>query len=252
MIVRIVIKQIHCIMIFKIKNPALHTSIVLLSLLFSACYQSEDPGPIQEIQKEYSIVDFDRIEMGDAFGITVEKGNFFEVSVRGDSRNIDDLSVRKEGSTLVIRYQENRNRKHTTYVTIKMPEIVAANFSGASDSRISGFGSMDAFDLYLSGGSVCQLDASANSLHVVLSGASYLNVRGEGENLKGELSGASTLKAFNFPVSLADIRVSGASDGNVTVSDKLKAIASGASVISYHGNPSVTADVSGSSTVRQD
>jgi hypothetical protein len=239
-------------MTLKIKNPVLHTSIVLLSVLFSACYQSEDPGPIQEIQKEYAMVDFDRLEMGDAFNITVEKGNFFEVSVRGDSRNIDDLSVHKEGSTLVIGFQENRNRKHTTYVTIKMPEIIATNFSGASDSRISGFDSMDAFDLYLSGGSVCQLDVNANSLHVVLSGASYLNARGEGENLKGELSGASTLKAFNFPVLLADVRASGASDGNVTVSDKLKAVASGASVVRYHGNPSVTADVSGSSIVRQD
>jgi hypothetical protein len=64
-----------------------------------------------------------------------------------------------------------------------MPNIFA-NFSGASDSRISGFDSMDAFDLYLSGGSVCQLNVNSNSLHVILSGASYLNVRGEGENLK--------------------------------------------------------------------
>jgi hypothetical protein len=239
-------------MTMKILNAYSCTLIMLSTILLSCCYQSEDPGPIQEVQKEYAILDFDRLEMGDAFNITVEQGDFYEVSVRGDSRNVDDLSVRKEGSTLTIRYQTTRNRKHTTYITIKMPQLLAANFSGASDSRVAGFEGLDVFNIYLSGASVCQLNCTASSLNVTLAGASYLNVRGEGENLKGELSGASTLKAFNFPVSQAEIRASGASDGNVTVSDKLKAVASGASVIRYHGAPTVTSDVSGSSTVRQD
>jgi hypothetical protein len=239
-------------MTMKILNFYPCTLILLSTVLLSSCYQSEDPGPIQEIQKEYAILDFDRLEMGDAFNITVEQGEFYEVSVRGDSRNVDDLSVRKEGSSLVIGYQTIRNRKHTTYITIRMPQLLAANFSGASDSRVAGFENVDAFNLYLSGGSVCQLKCNANSLNVTLSGASYLNVRGEGENLKGDLSGASTLTAFNYPVSQAEIRASGASDGNVTVSGKLKAVASGASVIRYHGTPTVVSDVSGSSTVRQD
>jgi hypothetical protein len=239
-------------MTMKMLNFYPYTLIILSTALLSSCYQSEDPGPIQEVQKEYPILDFDRLEMGDAFNITVERGDFYEVSVRGDRRNVDDLSVRKEGGSLVIGYQTIRNRKHTTYITIKTPQLLAANFSGASNSKVVGFENVDAFNLYLSGASVCQMNCNASSLNVTLSGASYLNVRGEGENLKGELSGASTLKAFNYPVSQAEIRASGASDGNVTVSNKLKAVVTGASVIRYHGAPTVISDVSGSSTVRQD
>lgn len=239
-------------MTIQIKSLAAYVLMITSATLFSSCYYTEDPGPIQEIEEEFSIVDFDRLEMGDALYITVVEGNFFKVSVRGDRRNVNDLLVTTEGSTLVMCFDENRNRRHDTYVTITMPVLLSANFSGASDSRISGFQGLETFDMYLSGASVCQLDVDAAMVDVVLSGASYLNIRGTGEKLSAELTGASALKAFNFPVTEATIVASGASDGNVTVTDKLDARASGASEIRYRGNPVVTSDVSGSSNVRPD
>lgn len=225
---------------------------ILSAAIFSSCYHSEDPGPIQEMEKEYSLTDFDRLEMGDAFNIDVEQGNYFEISVRGDRRNLDDLVVRKEGSTLIVRFEDNRSRRHDTYINITMPVITSANFTGASDSRISGFHDLESFDFYLSGASVSQLDINAVTLDVVISGASYLNLRGTGENFQAELSGASVLKAFNFPVTDSDVRASGASDAHVTVSNSLKATASDASMILYRGNPTVTSHISGSSSVRQE
>jgi hypothetical protein len=236
----------------KIKHLISYALVVSSAAVFSSCFQSEDPGPVQEVEKEYTLTDFDRLEISDAFNIDVEQGNYFEISVRGDRRNVDDLVVKTEGNTLVIRYKDNRNRRHDTYINITMPSIVAANFSGASDSMISGFHDLRSFDFYLSGASVCQLDLNATQLDIVLSGASYLNIRGTGEKLHAELSGASVLKAFHFPVTDSEMRVSGASDGHVTVSNSLKAIASGASVILYRGNPTVTSEVSGSSSVHQD
>lgn len=239
-------------MIFRINYLTSFVLILLSAVAFTSCYETEDPGPIQETEKEFSEIDFDRLEMGDAFNITVKQGNFFAISVRGDRRNVDDLLVRKEGSTLVMRFEDNRNRRHNTYITITMPALLSANFSGASDSRITGFYDLESFDFYLSGASVSQLDITAAKLDVTLSGASYLNVRGSGDMLDAELSGASALKAFNFPVTDAVIRASGASDGNVAVSNSLKATANGASVIRYRGNPAVTSSVSGASSVRQD
>jgi hypothetical protein len=225
--------------------------LLLIAATFTSCY-TEDPGPIQETEKEFTVVDFDRLEMGDAFHITVEQGDFFSVSTRGDRRNIDDLDVRKEGSTLIVRYNTNRNRNHDTYVTITMPSLISINFSGASNSKVSGFRDLDALNVYLSGASVCQLDADTKNLDVLVSGASYLNLHGAGEDLKAELSGASVLKAFNFPVIKADLNASGASDGNITVSDQLNVVASGASTVLYRGNPSLHSNVSGASSVRAD
>jgi hypothetical protein len=235
----------------NLKTLSAYATIVLAALL-SSCYYVEDPGPVQEISQEYTIVDFDRLEMGDAFNIEVEQGDFFEVTARGDRRNIEDLLVNTEGSSLVIRYRGNGNRRHQTYIRITMPELVSVNFSGASDSQVLGFNAAGRLDVYLSGASVCQLNTDAEDLHAVVSGASYLNLKGEGGAIHVRLSGASVLKAFNFPISEADVSASGASFGNVTVSDKLDAVASGASTILYRGNPAATSEVSGASNVRPD
>lgn len=235
-----------------LKLPIVTASLLLGSaLLLSSCY-TEDPGPIQEYEKEYNVVDFDRLEMGDAFKITVEQGSLFEVKVSGDRRNIDDLIVEKEGSTLVVRYEENRNRRHNTEIEITMPSLTGVNFSGASDSKVRGFEDSVELDVTLSGASTCQLDVVAAEINLVVSGASYLYLYGEGDSMTANISGASVMKAFHYPVAHAALTVSGASDGNVSVSEDLEAVASGASVITYRGNPTVTSQVSGASTVRQD
>src|SRR4051812_46391307 len=83
------------------------------AILLTACY-CEDPGPVQEYQKDFTEADFDRIEMGDAFNVTVQQGDLFLISAKGDRRNIDDLIVEKKGSTLWVHYKGGRNRKHDT------------------------------------------------------------------------------------------------------------------------------------------
>ncbi|MBT1704159.1 DUF2807 domain-containing protein [Fulvivirgaceae bacterium PWU20] len=66
------------------------------------------------------------------------------------------------------------------------------------------------------------------------------------------MSGASSLHAYGFPVVTSNVRVSGASDAKVTVSDKLHVWASGGSTTIYRGNPVVTSDISGGSSLRKE
>lgn len=229
--------------------PAL---ILALTGIISSC-EREDPGPLQETDRDYNETDFDRLEMGNAFRVTVEESSIYSIHVRGDRRNLDDLDVHKSGSTLVIRFDKDGNRKHDTYIDITMPKLRAANFSGASVPIIKGFNEPeDALDLFLSGATRAQLDATYNSVKAVLSGASELIMTGDGDALDTELSGASILKAFNFPVRTANVNVTGASSGQVRVSEELNAVASGSSSILYRGEPEVNADTSGNSSVEKD
>lgn len=237
-------------MISQVKN-LLTASFIAAMFVLTSC-ETEDPGPLQEKEKDYSLVDFDRLEMGSAFHITVEQSNTFSIHIKGDRRNLDDLDVYKSGSTLIIKFEDNANRKHDTYITIAMPTLVAVNFSGASVSTIKGFESDSTLDFILSGASVCQLDAGYRKVNIDLSGASALRFYGLGDELEATISGASTFSAFDYPVRKAEIDVSGASHAKVTVSDELDATASGASSILYRGNPSVTSSTNGSSTVEKD
>lgn len=227
-------------------------SLLLISLLIVTSCDREDPGPLQEIHKSFSIVDFDRLEMGSALNIEVEHSNTFSVEAHGDRRNINDLEVRKSGNTLIISFDDDGERHHDTYIHITMPTLHAVNFSGASVSTISGFESDDELDFYLSGASVSQLDAAFRQVDVVISGASKLLVFGAGDEFNAEVSGASYFKAFDYPVREATLNLSGASEGRVTVTDELKVTAEGASAVLYRGDPTVTANTSGASTVQKD
>lgn len=190
--------------------------------------------------------------MGSALDIAVEQDNTFSIEVEGDRRNVDDLEVYKSGSTLIIKFEDDANRHHDTYVKIIMPRLASVNFSGSSVSTIRGFESDEDLDFHLSGSSVSQLDADYRAIEVNVSGASSLLLTGNGPELNAEISGASSLKAFNYPVAKATLDVSGASEARITVTDELKVIAGDASSVLYRGDPVLTANTSGASTVQKD
>lgn len=227
-------------------------AILIVSFSLTGCEQYEDDGALQYQEENFTISDFERLEISDAFVIRVEQGNYFSVQVRGDRRNIDDLEVRKSGNTLVVRYNDYENRQYETYIDIVMPTLVAATLSGATQSVITGFEEVENFSLSLSGASVAQADLIAANLTIVLSGASVADLRGASSTLTAEVSGASTLKAFSFPVQTAEVNVSGASVGKVTVANHLHAIARGASTVLYRGNPVVESEASGGSSIHND
>lgn len=226
--------------------------VPLLALVFTACNYEEDPGPLQELEKEYALLDFDRLEMGDAFIITVQQSPIYSVKVRGDRRNLNDLDVDKIGTTLRIRYREFQNRQYATYVTITMPNVKGINFSGASTSTISGFSELTELDCTFSGASVAQLNVQAQSVNLNLSGASKMTATGKAAILKATVSGASIYSGFGFETEDATLDVSGASKANVFANVTLRATASGASSILYRGNASVTPSVSGASSIQPD
>jgi Putative auto-transporter adhesin, head GIN domain len=220
-------------------------------LLMSSCLE-EDPGPRQSDSRTYAMVDFDRIEAGDALTLTIRQGSIFSVAANGDRRNLDDLMVYKNGNTLALRYNHYEKRQYTTTIVITLPVMSGGDFSSAVNADISGFTNLSQFDLSLSGASLAQLDVEASELNFLLSGASQLRLTGKGEKLNGTISGASLLSAFGYPSTQAKLIVSGASNGKVNVSQQLEVNASGASLILYRGNPQVEVEASGESVVRQD
>jgi hypothetical protein len=224
---------------------------LLLAFNLLSC-ECEDPGPVQRTEKDFDILDFDRLEIASALDVRVEQSNIYSIEVTGDRRNVDDLDVYKSGSTLIIKFDDNSNRNHETFITITMPHLEGANFSAASSSHVNGFESDEDLDLHLSGASVCQVNAGYREVNVTLSGASNLLMSGLGDEINAEISGASVLVAFDYPVREADVNASGASSGKVTVTDELTAVAASASSIIYRGNPSVTTAISGGSAVIKD
>ncbi len=104
----------------------------------------------------------------------------------------------------------------------------------------------------LSGASISKVEVDANDINIILSGASHVNLIGTVNAFYAEVSGASELSAFSLEADEAHVSASGASYAKVNVITTLHATASGASKITYRGQPDVTQHVSETSSVARD
>ena len=235
------------------KFTSILSAFFILTLVLLTSCDFERVGPYEEDDRSYGLTNFDRLDMGSAFNITVQQGSSFSIEARGNRQDLDDLDIYTSNGTLHAQYRKHyRNRRYDMNITITMPTLRGVDFSGASRSDISGFQGMRELDIKLSGASRSTLNVDADRTNIDLSGSSDLDLKGAGDLLIGELSGASKLEAFDYPVAEAELDLSGSSSARVKVSKLLDVKASGASSVRYRGAPELKSKLSGSSTVKKD
>lgn len=210
-------------------------------------------GDVITITEDYA--DFDRVEITHAFKADIRQGDSFSVEVRIDDNLEQYLDVSQSGDKLTVgldqevRFSFNRV---TLEVDITMPQLVEIAASGASQVTLSGFESDQDLRADASGASSIEGDIIAGDADFEISGASRMTLDGSGGTLRLELSGASRTDLEQFAVTDADVVLSGASSAVVNVSGRLDVDASGASRLSYAGNPTLgSIDVSGASSINE-
>lgn len=130
----------------------------------------------------------------------------------------------------------------------KQPLSVQA--SGAASVLLSGPAS-DSLKLKASGSSELEIrDLSGQKLEVGLTEASSLRAYGRLDSLTLTADGASRLLALNLRVTEAQLTFERASKGSLTVSSRLQATLSGASELTYGGNPQLIPNLSGASSLK--
>ena len=120
--------------------------------------------------------------------------------------------------------------------------------SGASTVNIDSVA--DDVALEVDGASTVKGSLAGGDVNVDLSGASTVELTGTGGDLRIDASGASHVRLGEFAVNNADIIFSGASSGAVDCSGTMDIDVSGASRLSYSGEPSLgSIEVSGGSSI---
>jgi hypothetical protein len=194
-----------------------------------------------------------RIELGDAFRATITTGTMKpSATVAMDDNLLDRLDVEIDGDTVAIDLG-GRVRDATLRVAIGVIRLRELRLTGASHASVEeGLGLTDDVTVEGSGASEVRLGSvDLDEFDVSLSGASKLSgARGGANQITAEVSGASTLALFGVEADEAQVDVSGASRAEVTVRDRLEATASGASTVTYQGDPDhVIRDESGASSI---
>ena len=187
--------------------------------------------------RTFSLTGFDRLTIGSAFIIDVSQGPF-SITASGREQDLDGLEVNTARNTLSVQYEDRgrpaRNRE-AVRLSIRLPQLRAIDFSGATRSTVSGFQQQEEFSVNLSGASKSRIETDTRRLLLDLSGASNIELSGQARDMRGSCSGATTLQAADLKAATATLAVSGASRARLNVSGELRLSASGASNVRYRG-----------------
>ena len=198
---------------------------------------------------------FDRVEIGSAFEATVQQGETFAVVIRIDDNLEQDLHLNQVGQTLEVSLDPDRVfgiGRATLEAEITMPTLAGVEARGASHVTLAGFDSPQTLRVVASGASSVAGEIQAGETSMEASGASSISLAGRAANLVLEVSGASSVDLESFPVTDLQAELSGASSAVVNAAGTLDVEASGASELSYLGNPTLgSVNTSGASTVRE-
>ena len=204
--------------------------------------------------KDYAFRDFNRVEVSSAFEFEIRQSSSYGISITADDNVIEKVRVTKEGDTLKVGLDTiPRLGSLTLKAIVTMPHLSALIFSGASHGRVSGFSSASDVNIKASGASKVTGDIIAGDVDFKVSAASTVQLEGSARNIVANVSAASRLKLGDFMVNNANVNFSGASTGTVNLSGKLNANLSGASKLSYVGEPTMgNINTSGASTLRKE
>jgi hypothetical protein len=173
---------------------------------------------------------FTKIDAGGAINVQVAVQKDFSVVVQADDNLLTNIKTEVSGDTLKIYSEDSISPKTRINVLVSMPVIEGLDVSGASTGNVAG--------------------VNTDLLELKASGASKIKIDGTAKELNAEASGASTVDAESLMVENADVQASGASKAIVAATNDLKVDASGASKISYVGEPkNIKQNSSGASSV---
>jgi hypothetical protein len=201
--------------------------------------------------KEYTFADFTQIEISSAFQFEIQQSSSYNISITADDNVMEYVRVSKDGQTLKIGLGTiTWFGPVTLRASVAMPELLGLTVSGASRGDIYDFSSTEDVDITVSGASRVNGDITAGDIEFDISGASNIQLEGSANNMVASVSGASRLNLGSFTVNNADVNFSGASSGTINLNGRLDADLSGASRLSYIGEPTMgDINTSGASTL---
>jgi hypothetical protein len=224
--------------------------LVALTAVAGVACGSVEVGSGNVVTRTPSIGEFDGLEVGSAFEVTVTLGDAPAVVVRVDDNFADRLEVGVTNGTLHIVLTEGKEAAQAT-LEADVTAVSLTEIASSGDASIHLAGELSGeVSVTMSGAS--HLDAPVGIDHgtLELSGASVATLTGSAQELSASGSGASHLALEGLSVASLDVALSGASSAEVTVEDELSYDLSGASSLRYAGSPTIThQSVSGGSSV---
>ena len=199
--------------------------------LVAGCHLPGVRGNGHTKTEERPVDTFTHVDASGAFEIQWENGSP-AVRVTTDENLLPYIENNISGDTLRLRTREHVWPTHGIKVVIS-----SATRAGA---RLRGAVKLTAKQL---NGPVFALEST---------GASEVSLEGNVDRLLADMTGAIQLAADGLQTKTAEISTTGAGDADVTVTDTLKVVITGAGKVAYSGNPTkIEKHITGAGSVRR-
>ena len=178
---------------------------------------------------------FNAIKVCGAADVTLYTGAEPQLIVR--SNRLTDVVSEVQDSVLCI--SAPMGRYADLELDITAPTLCSINTSGACDIESDGILQAETLDIQCNGASDADLQIDVQTLNITISGGSDMDIQGTANQATITLSGAGDIDAEHLTTQTMHINCTGASEADINVQQELWAQATGASKITYRGNPSI-------------
>lgn len=218
--------------------------------------KSLDPNdPNRGTRISYPFDNFNSVDISAPVKVIITRSDTYSVVVDGPDDMRDKLEVKVSGNELKISadrewldFFESRINDDIT-VVINMPELENLEASGAVKVELNDIKGRT-LSVDISGASKLKGRVDVTVLEIGLSGSSTATLKGTSQKVKADCSGASHLKAGELSAESYVVSLSGACHAEVSATTSITGDASGASEVTYTGNPRVSVKTSGASEVK--
>ena len=239
-----------------LRSILLGLSLLAVLLAAAAC----QAGPINVLtgsgtvrSESRPVSAFDEVELAGVGALTITQGPQESLTVEAEDNLLPQIRSEVRGRRLVIELDGGRTvtlrpTKPIRYaVTVR--DLTAVKLSGAGNVAIPGL-TTSTLDVRVSGAGDVTLDGlTAGELALALSGAGDATVSGTVTRQEVTMSGAGSYRAERLESQDARLTVRGAGGATVRASNALNVKVSGAGMVEYFGNPTVSQDISGAGRV---
>ncbi len=187
--------------------------------------------------EERSLRAFERITVGQAISVELEKGNSEKAVVEVRGVDLDDVITEVRGSTLRIKMAEGRYRNLDVRVRVTYKELSSVSVSSAADLYSRGIITADRFDIDVSSAGGVELQVDAQKMEIEASSSGHAEVSGKAGDVEISASSAGSIRAFDLEADEVYARANSAGSVKITAKRSIDARASSGGSIRYRGNP---------------
>ncbi|QNA85823.1 DUF2807 domain-containing protein [Sphingomonas sp. So64.6b] len=218
-----------------------HSLAALLVLLSVGAAASADAA-----ERNYSVGSFDRIRIDGPFDVRLDTGKAPGAHADADVRTLDQLVIRVEGTTLIVRIgnegwgETPGAARKAPIVTLSTPMLRAANVNAGARLTVNGMNGQR-IDLSINGSGVLVVsDIAADQLNATVIGTGNITLNGRAAKTRLLTNGSGSIDASALDVSDLVVRLDGTGETRAAARYTASVTTTGLGAVIVTGDPACT------------